>query len=130
MPSEVGFSFLFPAIPIFCGFTIILLALLLPGFLKTRSISLLSLWCWLYVSCLLQCINMILWKGNVDDIFPVYCDIGRRVHLSAFEPYSHLFQWQPSMFLPTSPFPHQYYACAGFFGSFLIHHLCFKCIEM
>jgi len=32
---------------------------------------------WTGLGCLIQCVNSIVWHGNIIDRVPVYCDIGR-----------------------------------------------------
>lgn len=92
--SPKGFSFFYPTLPIFSFIAIILMALLFPGFYRTRSIALMSLWTWVYFLNLFTCINMILWRSSVDDLAPVYCDIGENSLLMVvWMAFTHQRQW-------------------------------------
>jgi hypothetical protein len=38
---------------------------------------------WTGLGCLIQCINSIVWNGNIVDRAPIYCDIGQSLTLSS-----------------------------------------------
>ena len=40
---------------------------------------------WTGLGCLLQCVNSIVWNGNVINRAPVYCDIGKSVDPLSFK---------------------------------------------
>ena len=74
MSPAVGVSFLFPAVPILCIFSNILLLVLIPGFWKTGVFALLALVGWLFIGNMLVLIGMIEWRGNIHDA-PIFADI-------------------------------------------------------
>jgi pheromone a factor receptor len=39
---------------------------------------------WTGIGCLIQCVNSIVWNGNIINRAPVYCDIGKLSTMLAF----------------------------------------------
>ena len=66
----------YPLVPVVNIFFAFLLLLLLPWRLNSWSIALQIYTIWLTVLCLCRGVNSIIWKDNVDDIAPIWCDIG------------------------------------------------------
>ncbi|KAG8776163.1 hypothetical protein FRC15_012088 [Serendipita sp. 397] len=71
--NPVGYSDLFPALPIFSLVSFICCMLVLPAFIKTRVVALTSCILWLALGNLLICINMCIWRNNTRNI-PIYSD--------------------------------------------------------
>jgi pheromone a factor receptor len=47
-----------------------------PWHWRARNLTSLSMMAWLFVSNLTYAINSIIWAGRVDEVVPVWCDIG------------------------------------------------------
>ena len=78
MAPAVGISFLFPAVPILCAISSVLLLILLPGFWKTGVFALLALVGWLLIGNTLVFIGMVGWHGNIHDA-PILADISASI---------------------------------------------------
>ncbi|KAG8814075.1 hypothetical protein FRC18_002175 [Serendipita sp. 400] len=69
----VGFSDLFPVLPLFSLASLVCCMLILPAFIKTRVFTLVTLTLWLALGNLLICINLCIWRNNTRNI-PIYSD--------------------------------------------------------
>jgi Pheromone A receptor len=67
MTGAVGFSHLYPAVPIMNFFAMVSMLLLVPAFWKTRIVALVALVGWLFVANLINFIGMIHWRGHTND---------------------------------------------------------------
>jgi hypothetical protein len=74
MTEAVGFSHLYPALPIVNFLPMVSLLLLIPGFWKTRMVALVALVGWIFLGNLLYFIGMIHWRGHTNDA-PVLASI-------------------------------------------------------
>jgi hypothetical protein len=74
MVEPVGLSFLYPAVPILCIFSMFSLFILVPSFWKTRIFVLNAFLGWLMLGDLLVFIGMVQWRGNIHDS-PVWADL-------------------------------------------------------
>ncbi|KAG9052823.1 hypothetical protein FS842_009179, partial [Serendipita sp. 407] len=75
--SHNGISAIFPVVAVLSVLSNTLCLLLLPGFIKTRIISIVCLICWLLLGNGLLLLNMFIWRGNTRNI-PIYSDIVAR----------------------------------------------------
>lgn len=48
----------------------------LPWHWRARNTATLSIIAWLFVENLTYAINTLIWSGSVDEVVPVWCDIG------------------------------------------------------
>lgn len=71
-----GLSSFFPVLPIFFIISIVLLLLPVPGFVRGRNVAVLFYITWLLLGNAVYFINMLVWRGIVIDVAPIYCDIG------------------------------------------------------
>ncbi|KAG9054473.1 hypothetical protein FS842_005012 [Serendipita sp. 407] len=72
-PTPVGFSDLFPILPLFSVLSFVCCMLVLPGFIKTRVLALTTYTLWLALGNLIICINTCVWRNNTRNI-PIYSD--------------------------------------------------------
>jgi hypothetical protein len=71
MAQAIGLSHLYPALPIMNFLAMVSMLLLVPGFWKTRIVTLVG---WLFVANLLNFIGMIHWRGHANDA-PVFASL-------------------------------------------------------
>jgi Pheromone A receptor len=67
MTGALGYSHLYPAIPIMNFLAMVSMLLLLPGFWKTRIVALVALVGWLFITNLVYFISTIHWRGHTND---------------------------------------------------------------
>jgi pheromone a factor receptor len=48
----------------------------LPWHWRARNTTTLSMLTWLFVSNITYAINAVIWSGHIDEVVPVWCDIG------------------------------------------------------
>jgi pheromone a factor receptor len=69
----------FPLVPIVNFFFAFLLTLLLPWRLSSWSTALRVYTVWLIVLCTCRGINSIIWRDNVENVAPIWCDISEQI---------------------------------------------------
>jgi hypothetical protein len=74
MAEATGLSHLYPAVPIMNFLAMVSLALLIPGFWKTRIVAPVALIGWLLLGNLLYFISLIHWRGHTNDT-PIFASI-------------------------------------------------------
>src|ERR1700722_14424361 len=73
---------LHPALPTL-GFLAAVLALIpLPRQIQARYIPTIATSLWLFGSCVIQSVNVIVWAGNTNNPIPVWCDISESTNVS------------------------------------------------
>lgn len=78
MYSPVGISkYVFPAVPILSSTGVVMLLLILPGFIKTRSIPLISYIVAVIYANVIRVVNAIVWRNTTKDLAPIYCRISK-----------------------------------------------------
>jgi hypothetical protein len=68
MTEAIGYSHLYPAIPIMNLVAMVSLALLIPGFWKTRIVAPVAVVGWLFLGNWLNFIGMVHWRGHTNDV--------------------------------------------------------------
>ena len=68
MAEAIGCSHLYPAVPIMNLVAMVSLALLIPGFWKTRTVAPVALVGWFFLGNLLRFVGMIHWRGHTNDV--------------------------------------------------------------
>ncbi|KAG8771418.1 a-factor receptor [Serendipita sp. 405] len=90
-PAALGFSPLFPAVPILCFLSFLCCMLLLPGIVKTRIFALIFYVAWLCLGSLIIGVNMCIWRNRTFDA-PIYGDIvARIIHVYPLTLYLSIF---------------------------------------
>jgi hypothetical protein len=74
MEQAVGFSYLYPALPIMNFLAMVSLLLLIPAYWKTRIVAPVAVVGWHFLVCFLNFIGMIYWRGHTNDA-PVLASI-------------------------------------------------------
>ncbi|KAG8806038.1 a-factor receptor [Serendipita sp. 399] len=75
MPPPVGLSNLQPYNHILYGLAFLAVLIPAPIHFKSRNTGLILFICWLLAAELIFFINSFIWKGNVNDPIPYYCDV-------------------------------------------------------
>ncbi|KAG9091298.1 a-factor receptor, partial [Ceratobasidium sp. 392] len=68
-----------PVYPLFCILGIILCLLPLPWHWRARNTGTLLYIGWTVIGCSVFLINSLVWAGNIDDPFPIWCDISTKL---------------------------------------------------
>lgn len=71
-----GLSSFFPALPVLFLISNIFLLVPVLSFVRGRNGAVLLYVFWIFVGNSIYFINMLVWKGNVGNHAPVYCDLG------------------------------------------------------
>jgi pheromone a factor receptor len=73
----------YPIVPLFNFLAGALALLLLPWRLHSWNVGICSAIVWNAILCFCCGINAVIWKDNVDDVAPVWCEIGEISVISA-----------------------------------------------
>jgi hypothetical protein len=76
-----GLSSFSPALPALFITSLILLLFPSIRFLRNRNSAVLIYIFWLFFGNLFFLVNMLVWKRNVRNVAPIYCDIGEQKSL-------------------------------------------------
>ncbi len=67
------------AFSIMSGISILLVLIPLPCHLAARNYAILPFACWLLVGCLIYFTNSLLWRKNVRNFAPIWCDVSSKL---------------------------------------------------
>jgi pheromone a factor receptor len=71
-----GLADFYPALPILFVISLVLLVLPVWGFIRGKNTPVLFYVAWLFLGNAIYFVNMLVWRGSVVHLAPVYCDIG------------------------------------------------------
>jgi len=75
MVNAVGLSYLFPWSQILYSLSIAAVLIPAPAHFKSGNPGVILLACWILASQTILLANSIIWRGNINDNIPYYCDL-------------------------------------------------------
>lgn len=114
----------YPLFPIFAFLGFLVSIIPLPWHLQAWNAGTCAFMIWTGLSCLSEFINSIIWRGNVLNVAPVWCDICELsfgtlafiAHLFSFQADDWRWNWYPRFNPLYQPSPIQHYGCSNCFG--------------
>ncbi|KAG8751893.1 a-factor receptor [Serendipita sp. 396] len=76
--APLGFSVLFPVVPVLCFLSFFCCMLLLPGIIRTKVFALIFYLIWVSLGSLIVGVNMCIWRNKTVNA-PIYADIVARI---------------------------------------------------
>jgi pheromone a factor receptor len=78
--TPIGISDLYyPGLQILLSLSLVAVLLPVPSHFKRGNTGVIILTCWLFTSQLIYLVNSIVWKGNIRDPAPFWCDLSTTI---------------------------------------------------